>query len=860
MLDPRLDLIQTNGGMVTMVKHHCIELFITNVVIAILLAVPFFSISHAEGEKRLLDHIPFTRGSGNVIYVGVDSTYQNINYALENASNGDIIVVQNGTYDYPVTVQSSLSDIVLHGNSSTECKITPDTRASMIISGTNNTIEGFNISIEGDSGIDDSWAMIFPGNEQMIRNNTFHVGGINAAGISFYGYGTTGMVAENNLIYVSGQGCRGIHLEQNTHLNLIEGNTIIITGLASYGIFSELAYHNRYENNTIIGNGTASNGFYIEDQNLAGEPEIVVNSKINTTGLDIGLYNSWVWMINSTFNSTSIAGVLDVWNYLQVQVFDEDGITPLNGADVKIMEDETEVYATEGYGGMDQKTDDHGRIPTLLLTDRSYNMNKLTEKDHTIFVKYKIDREWEENRTGINMSSSHMELFVSEDITAPSVPTGLKADRIGSDNRLNITWDLNDDTLNYSIHTNRSGDWALLRNESHPQNWTIDVDLLEDRWYYYSIQAWDDVGLYSDISDPVGVFLSDMTPPLPPSVEALPEYTNMSDIYLRGQSEEYARVEVIINDLERYNHTADDLGSFNISVTLDEGPNEIKVRGVDQHLNVGDFSHAQTVTRDTVNPEAQAGNDIEVFKEKEVIFNGSSSVDNYGIMNYTWEVLDNGSSVIGILYQQVSSYVFSDPGEYSMRLTVTDLAGNVDSDELRVLVKHWTINITTPKMGQVAEKGDVIIVAGTTEGVPIGSVVLVEYLSFNSSTTVGINGTWAVNVIIPDHDGNITIYVHIAGYTEKVDVFVLREEVNDTDDDDTNVTDDDDTNVTDDDGDTKEDKEGLSVGTIALMSCGIMIFFIILILILVLVLRNKGEDLYDTEEEGGDLEWGDDEG
>ncbi len=82
-------------------------------------------------------------------------------------------------------------------------------------------------------------------------------------------------------------------------------------------------------------------------------------------------------------------------------------------------------------------------------------------------------------------------------------------------------------------------------------------------------------------------------------------------------------------------------------------------------------------------PNAEAGEDVEIYMGTRVEFNASSSTDNTGIWEYRWtsEDISNFS-----LEGKTSSYKFDGPGTYNITLTVTDLGGNTDSDELNVTV------------------------------------------------------------------------------------------------------------------------------------------------------------------------------
>ena len=94
-------------------------------------------------------------------------------------------------------------------------------------------------------------------------------------------------------------------------------------------------------------------------------------------------------------------------------------------------------------------------------------------------------------------------------------------------------------------------------------------------------------------------------------------------------------------------------------------------------------SHAIMVTvLDATPPASVAGPDRIVDVGILVIFDGSGSSDNVGIVNYTWTFNDGSANVI--LYGIHPSHTFSIPGTYTITLTVTDEAGNEGIDSFSV--------------------------------------------------------------------------------------------------------------------------------------------------------------------------------
>lgn len=91
-----------------------------------------------------------------------------------------------------------------------------------------------------------------------------------------------------------------------------------------------------------------------------------------------------------------------------------------------------------------------------------------------------------------------------------------------------------------------------------------------------------------------------------------------------------------------------------------------------------------TIIPDTKGPMADAGEDVEVIQGEAFLFNGSRSMDDIGIANYTWTFIDiTPQSLTGIK----PTYIFETAGLHLIILTVTDWGGNSDTDNVIVMVR-----------------------------------------------------------------------------------------------------------------------------------------------------------------------------
>jgi PKD repeat protein len=92
--------------------------------------------------------------------------------------------------------------------------------------------------------------------------------------------------------------------------------------------------------------------------------------------------------------------------------------------------------------------------------------------------------------------------------------------------------------------------------------------------------------------------------------------------------------------------------------------------------------------RDIESPRAMAGPDIDIRQHELATFDSDASIDNVGITIARWEFMYNGSLVT--LEGAVVTFTFNDAGEYIIKLTVLDEAGNSAKDEVEVSVRDTT--------------------------------------------------------------------------------------------------------------------------------------------------------------------------
>jgi len=92
---------------------------------------------------------------------------------------------------------------------------------------------------------------------------------------------------------------------------------------------------------------------------------------------------------------------------------------------------------------------------------------------------------------------------------------------------------------------------------------------------------------------------------------------------------------------------------------------------------------------DVTSPVADAGSDQTVDEDTLVTFDGSGSADNVGVVGWTWTFTDG---TLQTLTGVNPTYTFATPGTYTVTLTVSDAAGNSETDEVVIIV----LDVTSP--------------------------------------------------------------------------------------------------------------------------------------------------------------------
>jgi nitrous oxidase accessory protein NosD len=94
------------------------------------------------------------------------------------------------------------------------------------------------------------------------------------------------------------------------------------------------------------------------------------------------------------------------------------------------------------------------------------------------------------------------------------------------------------------------------------------------------------------------------------------------------------------------------------------------------------------IVYDITDPVAVAGNNVTIYQNETVYFDGTNSWDNVGIMNWSWLIqLESQKSMI---YGPKPAWTFLEVGNYSVELIVKDAESNQNSDSIWINVLPLT--------------------------------------------------------------------------------------------------------------------------------------------------------------------------
>jgi PKD repeat protein len=163
---------------------------------------------------------------------------------------------------------------------------------------------------------------------------------------------------------------------------------------------------------------------------------------------------------------------------------------------------------------------------------------------------------------------------------------------------------------------------------------------------------------------------------------------------------------------------------------------------------------------DVTVPFSSAGPDQIVDEGTLVAFDGSGSIDNVGVENYTWTFMDGA---LVSLYGDLPTYRFDNPGIFVVTLNVTDADGNWGTDTITVTVKDLTAPVADAGPDRTVDEGTVVTFNGNgsfdnagiinyTWTFDCGTQRIVLY-GVSPSFTFSIPGVYNITVNVSDAAG-----------------------------------------------------------------------------------------------------------
>ncbi len=156
------------------------------------------------------------------------------------------------------------------------------------------------------------------------------------------------------------------------------------------------------------------------------------------------------------------------------------------------------------------------------------------------------------------------------------------------------------------------------------------------------------------------------------------------------------------------------------------GVYEVILNVSDDHGN-WDTDNLTITVRDTTPPVVAVDGDTVVDQHETCVLNASGSLDNVGVMNWTWVFAVGDSSITQ--YGPTLNFTFDGAGTYEVVLTIEDVAGNQGTAFINVTVSDTTAPVAWAGLDIYVIQPDIVI-----------------FDSEGSSDNVGIvNWTWLFN-------------------------------------------------------------------------------------------------------------------
>jgi len=179
-----------------------------------------------------------------------------------------------------------------------------------------------------------------------------------------------------------------------------------------------------------------------------------------------------------------------------------------------------------------------------------------------------------------------------------------------------------------------------------------------------------------------------------------------------------------------------------------------------------------TVTvRDIEPPVAMAGADVHIDQHQKVELDARGSVDNIGIVLWTWTLTYRGAPVT--LQGGTGSQLFDDAGTYTVNLTVADAAGNTATDSLTVTVKDTTEPVADAGPEVTVDQSNTLALDGSYSTDNVG-IVEWEWTFVDKGTPITLSGKLQRYTFTSPGHYNVTLTVKDAEGNKDDTVLLVR--------------------------------------------------------------------------------------
>jgi hypothetical protein len=270
----------------------------------------------------------------------------------------------------------------------------------------------------------------------------------------------------------------------------------------------------------------------------------------------------------------------------------------------------------------------------------------------------------------------------------PLTMEGLAVNAPPEGGSLVVSWDeATDDAAVYLLYRDAGGGFEVVREFARGTLMYTDLDVENDKSYFYKISAKDTSGNEGPFSRTVLGMPLDVTPPGLPVAEPLPGLTNLSEHQVSGTAEPFSTVVVMVDQEDSGRFDVDEDGRFRGTIELVNGINRVSFKCFDPSLNPSGATEAQLVQVDLNSPYVTSSipvpDQVEVPITETISLSISEALVD-GSVNGRLEFADSGITVPAtVSYSSMTKTISVVPmtqlekgTEYRVIVDGTDLAGN----------------------------------------------------------------------------------------------------------------------------------------------------------------------------------------